>query len=559
MEQLKLYEQLAAENAKLRQQLEEANETITAIRTGQVDALVVKTEEGHQLYTLKSADQTYRVFIEKMNEGVVTLNAEGTILYCNSRFAEMAGMLHKFPIGEDFHNFILPDERAKADAIIKNGWKADCKAEVIICSREANEVPCLLSCNIIELDEGAALSVILTDLTQQKESERQLLVNNKQLEEARMAAERLNDELENTVKERTSELLKSREYFKFLANNIPVIVWTAKPDGYHDYFNKRWYEYTGMGLGQEQGMGWVNALHPDDLLSTMETWAKSIETGIPYEMEYRLKRYSDQQYHWHLSYAVPFKDPEDNVTAWFGTNTDIDDQRRQMEKRDEFIGIASHELKTPLTSLKGYLQIINSYNKEKVPAAVKEFVSKAGISVAKLNNLVRDLLDVSKINAGKLVFSITRLDFSEMISSCTDNARHVYPEYNIESNIEPHLVIAGNAERLEQVFMNLVSNAVKYSADNRNIIIKALRNDGMAEVRITDFGIGLSDDQKELIFERFYRVEDKKFLASGLGMGLYICSEIIAAHKGVLGVESELGKGSTFYFRLPLSTTLDLK
>ncbi|RXF71680.1 ATP-binding protein [Arcticibacter tournemirensis] len=553
MEQLKLYEQLAAENAKLHQQLEEANETITAIRTGQIDALVVKTEEGHQLYTLKSADQTYRVFIEKMNEGVVTLNAEGTILYCNSRFAEMAGMLQKFPIGEDFHDFIFPGEGNKARALLKSGWEADCKAEVVICNRNGDQIPCLLSCNTIELDEGAALSVILTDLTQQKESERQLLVKNKQLEEARRAAEKLNDELENTVKERTSELLKSREYFKFLANNIPVIVWTAKPDGQHDYFNKRWYEYTGMGMGQEQGMGWVNALHPDDLSKTVDTWAKSIETGAPYEMEYRLKRYSDQQYHWHLSYAVPFKDPEGHVAAWFGTNTDIDDQRRQTEKRDEFIGIASHELKTPLTSLKGYLQIINSYNKEKVPAAVKEFVSKAGVSVAKLNNLVRDLLDVSKINAGKLVFNISSLDFSEMISFCTDSARHMYPEYNIESYIEPHLVIAGNAERLEQVFMNLVSNAVKYSQDNHKIIIEAFLKDSMAEVRITDFGIGLSDDQKDLIFERFYRVEDKKFLASGLGMGLYICSEIIAAHNGVLGVESELGKGSTFYFRIPVS------
>ncbi|TQM48894.1 histidine kinase/DNA gyrase B/HSP90-like ATPase [Arcticibacter tournemirensis] len=123
----------------------------------------------------------------------------------------------------------------------------------------------------------------------------------------------------------------------------------------------------------------------------------------------------------------------------------------------------------------------------------------------------------------------------------------------LEEYVSDCVMIAGNAERLEQVFMNLVSNAVKYSQDNYKIIIKAFLKDSMAEVRITDFGIGLSDDQKELIFERFYRVEDKKFLASGLGMGLYICSEIIAAHNGVLGVESELGKGSTFYFRIPVS------
>lgn len=151
MEQLKLYEQLTAENAKLRQQLEEANETITAIRTGQIDALVVKTPEGHQLYTLKSADQTYRVFIEKMNEGVVTLNAEGTILYCNSRFAEMAGMLHKFPIGEDFHNFIPPAEEIKQMPSSEMAGKLIAKPKLLFVTGKPARSPAFCRATLLSL------------------------------------------------------------------------------------------------------------------------------------------------------------------------------------------------------------------------------------------------------------------------------------------------------------------------------------------------------------------------------------------------------------------------
>jgi two-component system CheB/CheR fusion protein len=138
------------------------------------------------------------------------------------------------------------------------------------------------------------------------------------------------------------------------------------------------------------------------------------------------------------------------------------------------------------------------------------------------------------------------------MSSCIESAKHIFPEYVFTCHCESDLHINGNAERLEQVFMNLVNNAVKYSHGSKSIIINAFASNGHAQVAITDFGIGLSEEQKALIFDRFYRVEDKKFLTSGLGMGLYICSEIIKSHHGALGVESKLGDGSTFYFRLPL-------
>src|ERR1700760_3436324 len=131
MEQPKYtYDQLQDEVTELRLQLEEANDTIHAIRTGQVDAFIVQGEKGHQLYTLKTADQTYRMFIEKMNEGAVTINREGLILYCNTKFANMVGVPLKKVIGLAFNTFIHPDAIEKFDAMVENAWQDDCKEEI---------------------------------------------------------------------------------------------------------------------------------------------------------------------------------------------------------------------------------------------------------------------------------------------------------------------------------------------------------------------------------------------------------------------------------------------
>lgn len=546
------YEQLVSENNDLRLQLEEAHDAINAIRTGKIDALIVQGENGQELYTLKSADRTYRVFIEKMSEGAVTLNPDGTILYSNSRFAAMLNMPLEKVIGKLFSDFIPAEFNTEYDQLLISGWKQDMKMEFYLKRSDNALLPCLISCNKIELDEKAALSLILTDLTAQKDAEKQLLSKNKQLEKAEMTSRILNDKLENLVLERTRELLLSKEQFKFLADQIPVIVWTAKPNGLVDYFNERWYEYTGLGFDETKNRGWENVVHPDDLPVARKTWQHSVESGEPYEIEYRFKRGADEQYRWHLAYALPFRDESGNIIAWFGTGTDIEEQKQAIEKRDEFIGIASHELKTPLTTVKAYLEIISAYKKEPLPVSVKQHVAKAQGAMKKLQNLVNDLLDVSKIHAGQLLYDKTEFNLIDLVNNCIENFNHLYPERELICNCEELLLVYGNVGRIEQVIMNLISNAVKYSSDDSNVSIRSYRRADKAIVEVIDTGIGLSEEQKSKIFERFYRVEDKKFLTSGLGMGLYISSEIIKNHGGLLKVSSEFGQGSTFSMELPL-------
>lgn len=545
-------ENMIDEIRELRRQLEEANETIEAIRGGQVDALVVQNENGHQLYTLKSADQTYRVFIEKMKEGAVTLNEDGTILYSNSQFADMVELPLPKVIGLSFGRFIPEQYAAEFSKLIKKGWQSDSKGEICIKNRDGRLVPFLLSFTTLSLDEGNALSIILTDLTDQKENEKQLKQKNEQLEEATRKTAEMNERLEEMVKERTRELLASREHFKFLADNIPVIVWTANTDGRIDYFNRCWYDYAGESVEESIKKGLIEYLLPEDREFFISEWKKAMTGQDFFEIEIRIRRKSDNHYRYHSLYAVPFRDGSSKITMWIGTMTDIEDSKTELEKKDEFIGVASHELKTPLTSLKGYIQLMNDQSGQ-LPDKINQYVKKANDSINKLQHLIDDLLDVSRIQSGKLDFNISRVNISDLVRECVTDCSHMYVDRSIEGKITDGLFVNGNADRLEQVFMNFVSNAVKYSAPGTPVTVVAERIDGFVKISVADRGIGLSEDNKKKIFDRFFRVDGSKHLSSGLGMGLYISAEIIKAHKGKMEVESQPNDGATFSFLLPVA------
>jgi len=552
MEKQISYEEILNKNNELQWRLDEANEMLEAIRTGQVDALVVKNGDTHNLYTLKTADHTYRVFIEKMSEGAVTIDESGFILYCNSSFNGLVQTPAEKVIGVPFIDFIAEESKAIFRKLIKKAWKKDTKEELIIKGANNKSTYCLCSFAAIDMDWGHSLSVIVTDLTTQKAAQKLLKNQNEKLEAAQNIVTQQKDELENLVKERTKDLSVSRGNLKLLADHITQMTWTCMPDGRVNFFNERWYEYTGMGFEQSMGWGWREAIHPDDIESFMSNYREALQTGGVFEVENRYRRGKDGVYRWHLNRAMPLKNESGEIILWVGTATDIEEQKRELERKDEFIGVASHELKTPLTSLKGYLQLILMHQKDELPATVKQYINKAVIALGKLQFLVDDLLDMSKIKAGRLSYNLDVINLKDVVTTCADNAIHINPTYTIEVENTGDFMINGNAERIEQVLMNLINNAVKYSNGSRTVLIKSFKYGDCARVAVTDFGIGLSEEQRLKVFERFYRVEDKKNMTSGLGMGLYISSEIISTHNGKIGVDSKLGEGSTFYFDLPL-------
>ena len=548
----KTYDELSNENQELKIQLDEATETIEAIRSGQIDAIIVNGKEGHRIYTLKTADQTFRVFIEKMNEGAVTLNRESIIVYSNTSFASMVKMPLEKVIGVAFGDFVAKTSLELYEKTIDSAWTNDCKVELDIADRKGGRVCCLVSCNTIEMEDELALSLIVTDLTDQKATQERLEIQNRQLDEARERADQVNDQLEATVKERTADLSISREHFKILSDNISQMTWTNDPNGNVTYYNQRWYQYTGLSFEETKAWGWKAVVHPDDLEETTAKYTESLETGNIFEVENRYRRGADGTYRWHLNRAMPLRSELGEIIFWIGTATDIDDQKKELERKDEFIGVASHELKTPLTSLKGYLQLMAAHAKEDLKPQTKTYLDRANNSIFKLQHLVEDLLDVSKINAGKLNYALEPLNLKDIVAACVENAMNMYRSFEFIVENELELQANGNAERLEQVVMNMVNNAVKYSKDDKRVIIKTSRNDGWGRVSVSDFGIGLTREQQPRIFDRFYRVDDKKYMTSGLGMGLYISAQIINTHGGTIGVESEFGKGSTFHFDLKL-------
>lgn len=222
-----------------------------------------------------------------------------------------------------------------------------------------------------------------------------------------------------------------------------------------------------------------------------------------------------------------------------------------VKKRDEFISIASHELKTPLTTIKAYVQLLERSIEPDAPTRM--YVERTLAQVKKLDNLIVDLLDLSKIESGKLKFNKQLFAFETTVTNAVETICQTYPDYHIIRKGGADVQVYGDETRIEQVILNYLTNAVKYSPDVREVEIEsAVDPPGWVSVRVKDLGIGIRKDHHSNIFCKFYRVEESAGQFQGLGIGLYICAEIIRRHDGKFGVDSEPGKGSTFYFSLPL-------
>jgi PAS domain S-box-containing protein len=231
---------------------------------------------------------------------------------------------------------------------------------------------------------------------------------------------------------------------------------------------------------------------------------------------------------------------------------DITERKKLEQRKDEFIGIASHELKTPLTSIKGYTQILERIIHQMGDDKLKLYLKKTNTYIDRLNSLIADLLDVSKIQAGKLQMDFSTFDFDKLVDAGIETMQHTNMKHKIVKEGEVHTRIYGDKHRLEQVFTNLLSNAIKYSPDADKVVVTVSKDKDRVKVAVKDFGVGIPKAKISKLFDRFYRVEETSKRFSGLGIGLYISCEIIKRHGGDMRVESDYGKGSTFYFTLPI-------
>ena len=355
-----------------------------------------------------------------------------------------------------------------------------------------------------------------------------------------------------TDQRNTEEALKESEArFRLLADSMPQQIWTGDTAGNLNYFNEAVYQFSGLSFDDIQKNGWLQIVHPDDKEANITRWMHSIKTGEDFFMEHRFKNHAGE-YRWQLSRAKPKKNNEGKIQLWVGTSTDIHEQKMKEEKKDEFLSIASHEIKTPLTTAKAYLQMLQMQLDESHGQA-KVFAKKANDSVDRLHYLITELLDVSKIQHGKLNYNFSSFNFNDLIDNTVEDLQYTSPNHHIVKTGRIQHEVNGDKNRLQQVVINLLSNAIKYSPDSKEVYVTIEEKAGDVKVSIKDQGIGMSKHHLKKIFDRYYRVEEHAIQFQGLGIGLFISYEIIQRHNGKLWAESEPGKGSTFYLTLPVN------
>lgn len=344
------------------------------------------------------------------------------------------------------------------------------------------------------------------------------------------------------------KIRESEESFRLLTQALPHLIWVTDEQGAQIYMSKSWTDYTG--IEQIIDTSWPSIAHPEDIEYINKKWQNSLESGLQYSTEVRLKR-NDGVYKWFKVDGVPLKNEDGKIVRWIGAFSDINDQRLREEQKDEFIAIASHEMKTPLTTAKGYLELLLLTIMPENTAALL-YADKANQALVRLQSFITELLDVSKISHGKINYNFQEFNLIPLVREAVHNAQVTTKQHIISIDSVDTINIEGDKLRLMQVIVNLLSNAIKYSPSGTNIKVIVSCEADYVTLCVTDEGIGMGAEHLQNVFSRYYRVKEHAVHFQGLGVGLYISYEIIERHNGQMWVESEVGKGSKFYFRLPI-------
>ncbi|GHO78211.1 hypothetical protein KSD_59820 [Ktedonobacter sp. SOSP1-85] len=602
------------------------------------------------IHDKKRAEAELRSLIDAIPQFVWIMRPDGSAEYANSRWCDYTDMTSQQYQGDGWLQAIHPDDRQRVLA----GWQSAVQAgrpyeaEQRLRNGITGDYRWFLARGAPFKDaQGTILKYFgtSTDIDEQKQAEQKIKA--------------------------------SEENLRVLAEMVPQLVWTKRPDGQFAYTNQRWRDYTGSTLEQLQSDQWAHLqfLHPDDHKGNRAHWLHALDTGDMFEYEQRLRNAHTGEYRWFLVRAMPVRDEVGQIVKWFGTSTDIDEQKRieealrqsqerasvlmnsniigifadereqivdandtflrmtgytredlcegrinwmQMtppeylastqqahqelaaqrsvtyekeyickdgsrlpvlaggvalphspckrivfvldnsarkeleQRKDDFISMASHELRNPLTAFKMQTQLARKRLERQSHHEAATALSRVEGPVKQLERLIGELLDVSKIQAGRLEYVWETVDLDALLQDITDTMQQTHPSHTIMVRGTVGTSLIGDRDRLGQVFINLISNAIKYSPDAETVEVDLSASEDAVTVHVRDHGLGIPREQCDKIFERFYRATDPRQRAiPGLGMGLYIVAEIVKGHGGTITVDSEAGKGSTFTVTLP--------
>jgi PAS domain S-box-containing protein len=478
---------------------------------------------------LGRSEQWFRRIVETAAEGVWVIDAGSRTLYANRRMGELLGLAADGMLGRFPNDFLFPEDLEEARSLFRLKRQGDDRPfDFRLRRTDGSAVWCRIGNRPLFDDGGQFVGVLgmFSDVTDRKK-----------LEEALGTSER---------------------HYRTLADAVPGIVFTSEADGRCDYCNRGWYDHTGLTWEQTRGEGWQSALHPDDRGHYETRWAEAARAGEPFVCEYRL-RAADGSYRWFLGRSVPLRDESGRVVRWFGSCTNIDDQKRLEatlkeadRHKDEFLAMLAHELRNPLAPLKNGLHLLQ--------AASRDAPQIVAMMDRQLNHLVRmvdDLLDVSRISRGKIQLRRVPLELSAVVTQAVETIRPFVESrgHQLTVSLPPApLHLEADPTRLAQVFGNLINNSAKYTPEGGWISLTAARDAAEVVVRVRDNGAGIPADLLPTKVFDLFTQGDRTLARSegGLGIGLTLVRNLVELHGGRVEAHSEgPGRGSEFVVRLP--------
>ncbi len=508
----------------------------------------------HAQLGLEHSEERFRTLIEKSADAVQMVSAEGTILYTSESIRNVLGYSPQELLKNGVSPYLHPDDKEYffsefTDLVRNPGMQKTLQYRV---KHKNGEWAWLetIAVNHLETPTINALVGNFRNITKQKEAE--------------------------------DMLTGSEARFRALAENIPNLAWMADPTGYIYWYNNRWFEYTGTKPVDMEGWGWQSVHDPEYLPKVVEKWKHSITSAQPFEMVFPIKG-ADGKYRPFLTRVVPIFDKNSNVIQWVGSNTDISEQMKvkRTEKRneeleeitrqlaeqrkslislnkmkDEFIGMASHQLRTPATAVKQYISLVMDEMFGPLSPDQTQYLQIAYDSNERELAIINDLLKTAQMDSTEFKLNQTRYDVMELLAECIGELAPMFGmrrQTVVFARPTRPIEVRVDVTEMKLVFVNLLENASKYSYPGGTVTVsyKVLKN--RLEIGFVDTGVGIAPDDQARVFEKFTRVDNElSDTVTGTGLGLYWVRQLVNLHGGTVELRSTLGKGSRFTVKLPL-------
>lgn len=494
-------------------------------------------------------DNNIDIYIQALNSAncgiIITDNTQpdNPIIYCNNAFESMTGYSYDEIIGHNCR-FLQAQDRSQPerqylkDCIIKGN---ECRVEIRNYKKNGHLFWNELFISPVKDNAGKITYFIgvQNDITERKRSEYELREEK--------------SSVEKKIRERTKELVEKEVFLSSIIQTVRESLLVLDAD--YKVLSANSHFLNSFKVTSEDTVGKILfelGNHQWNIGPLKELLMKILPTNNPvidYEVEHNFP-YIGKKVMLMNAYRIEFEGQyKDRILIAI---EDITEKKEINRRKDDFLSIASHELKTPLTTIKGLIQLLQRMVPEGSPEKYTTTLDKVSVYVDRLNILISDLLDTSKIQSGNIELHREPFKIDKTVADTIENLSLAAPNHKITLSGATESTILGDELQILQVINNLISNAVKYSPGSDKVEIYISRVGNFVKISVKDYGIGINAHDKAKIFERFFRARDIQKRFPGLGIGLYISHEIVVNHTGTLWVESEVGEGSTFSFTLPI-------